>query len=417
MISKVCFACLVLCCVLDWQSSYVVGLSKQEREQDILLKLIDESRYDKRVRPSGQNDKGATIVTVNFYVRSVDFIDDVKMDYGVSLTFRQQWLDKRLAYTAGGGDNNTKINYLTLIDRSQIWIPDLFFSNEKTSHLHDLMRPNHYIRIWPNGEVLYSSRITLSLRCPMLMKTYPFDKQTCSMRMASYGYTKDDIIFKWKEVDPVQVTSDLHIPRFSLEQFTTDYCDSSTNTGTYSCVRADFLLKREFRQFLIYIYIPCMMVIIVAWLGCFLDRKSVTARILIALSTLFVLATQITQFNTSLPKVSYTKAIDVYTGMSMTFVFVCFVEFIVVNYLSRMEDEEKANKAIEESRETANNEEVPLNEKNADVEIQQPKKNIRKAAENYMSRFPCKSQKVDAIFRIAFPIVYGLFLIIYFAAY
>jgi len=47
------------------------------------------------------------------------------------------------------------------------------------------------------------------------------------------GFTTDDVIFKWKKVDPVQVTADLHLPRFALEQFTTDYCDSMTNTGKF----------------------------------------------------------------------------------------------------------------------------------------------------------------------------------------
>ena len=101
----------------------------------------------------------------------------------------------------------------------------------------------------------------------MVLKLYPLDKQTCSLRMASCklvlmflehttlmyirtqirimtrntiyiytfifsdGWTTADLIFKWKQQDPVQVTSDLHLPRFALEQFTTDYCDSQTNTG------------------------------------------------------------------------------------------------------------------------------------------------------------------------------------------
>lgn len=49
----------------------------------------------------------------------------------------------------------------------------------------------------------------------------------------SDGWTTEDLIFKWKKADPVQVTSDLHLPRFALEQFTTDYCDSQTNTGEF----------------------------------------------------------------------------------------------------------------------------------------------------------------------------------------
>lgn len=100
-------------------------------------------------------------------------------------------------------------------------MPDLFFSNERKGHLHDIITPNVYIRIFPNGEILYSLRISLTLSCPMILKMFPLDKQVCTLRMASYGWTTDDVIFKWKQQSPVQIVENLHLPRFALEQFST----------------------------------------------------------------------------------------------------------------------------------------------------------------------------------------------------
>ncbi|KAA0187763.1 hypothetical protein HAZT_HAZT000495 [Hyalella azteca] len=51
-----------------------------------------------------------------------------------------------------------KIKYLTLTETDKIWMPDLFFKNEKTGHFHEILLPNTYIRIFPNGDVLYSIR-------------------------------------------------------------------------------------------------------------------------------------------------------------------------------------------------------------------------------------------------------------------
>lgn len=48
------------------------------------------------------------------------------------------------------------------------------------------------------------------------------------------GWTTDDLVFLWKEGDPVQVVKNLHLPRFTLEKFLTDYCNSKTNTGNMS---------------------------------------------------------------------------------------------------------------------------------------------------------------------------------------
>lgn len=51
-----------------------------------------------------------------------------------------------------------KLKYLTLTEANRVWMPDLFFSNEKEGHFHNIIMPNVYIRIFPNGSVLYSIR-------------------------------------------------------------------------------------------------------------------------------------------------------------------------------------------------------------------------------------------------------------------
>lgn len=78
-----------------------------------------------------------------------------------------------------------RLKYLTLTEANRVWMPDLFFSNEKEGHFHNIIMPNVYIRIFPNGSVLYSIRISLTLACPMNLKLYPLDRQICSLRMAS----------------------------------------------------------------------------------------------------------------------------------------------------------------------------------------------------------------------------------------
>ncbi|CAG0898491.1 unnamed protein product [Darwinula stevensoni] len=253
------------------------------------------------------------------------------MEYSVQLTFREQWKDDRLTFNDMGG----KIKYLTLTDPTKLWMPDLFFQNEKEGHLHNIILPNVFLRISPDGGVMYSIRISLTLSCPMNLKLYPLDRQTCQLRMASYGWTTEDLVFLWKDGDPVQIVKNLHLPRFTLEKFYTDYCNSKTNTGEYSCLRVDLMFKREFSYYLIQIYIPCCMLVIVSWVSFWLDQNAIPARVSLGVTTLLTMATQTSGINASLPPVSYTKAIDVWTGVCLTFVFGALLEFALVNYASR----------------------------------------------------------------------------------
>ena len=51
-----------------------------------------------------------------------------------------------------------RIKYLTLQDSRKVWMPDTFFRNEKDGQFHNIIMPNLYIRVFPNGDILYSIR-------------------------------------------------------------------------------------------------------------------------------------------------------------------------------------------------------------------------------------------------------------------
>jgi hypothetical protein len=45
-----------------------------------------------------------------------------------------------------------------MTDAKKVWMPDTFFRNEKEGRFHNILVPNVYIRIFPEGNVLYSIR-------------------------------------------------------------------------------------------------------------------------------------------------------------------------------------------------------------------------------------------------------------------
>ena len=86
-------------------------------------------------------------------------------------------------------------------------------------------------------------------------------------------------------------------------------------SGEYSCLTVDLTFKREFSYYLLTIYIPCCMLVIVSWVSFWLDPNAVPARVSLGVTTLLTMSTQTASINNSLPPVAYTKAIDVWTGV------------------------------------------------------------------------------------------------------
>ncbi|XP_055850294.1 glutamate-gated chloride channel isoform X12 [Episyrphus balteatus] len=439
-----CFwAVFYFACLCSASLANNAKINFREKEKKVLDQILGAGKYDARIRPSGINGTdGPAVVRVNIFVRSISKIDDVTMEYSVQLTFREQWTDERLKFD----DIQGRLKYLTLTEANRVWMPDLFFSNEKEGHFHNIIMPNVYIRIFPNGSVLYSIRISLTLACPMNLKLYPLDRQVCSLRMASYGWTTNDLVFLWKEGDPVQVVKNLHLPRFTLEKFLTDYCNSKTNTGEYSCLKVDLLFKREFSYYLIQIYIPCCMLVIVSWVSFWLDQGAVPARVSLGVTTLLTMATQTSGINASLPPVSYTKAIDVWTGVCLTFVFGALLEFALVNYASRSglnkcymhkENMKKKRRDLEQASldaasdllDTDSNATFAMKPlvrhpgdplaleklRQCEVHMQPPKR--PNCCKTWLSKFPTRSKRIDVISRITFPLVFALFNLVYWSTY
>ena len=72
-----------------------------------------------------------------------------------------------------------------MTDASKVWMPDTFFRNEKIGRFHKILAPNLYIRLFPNGDVLYSIRVSLVVSCSMHLSVFPMDEQTCHLNVAS----------------------------------------------------------------------------------------------------------------------------------------------------------------------------------------------------------------------------------------
>ncbi|CAN7983050.1 unnamed protein product, partial [Ixodes hexagonus] len=254
--------------------------------------------------------------------------------FKVQLTYRQQWIDQRLKFDDMGG----QIRFLNVHDISRLWIPDTFFVNEREGHFHNVMQPNVLVRIYPDGSVLYSIRVSLKLSCPMNFRNYPFDKQQCEIRAESYGHNAEQLVYLWKEWDPVQVTKVIHTPIFQLVSFQTDYCDVAMSTGNYSCLKVWFELERQSSNAIVRVYIPCVMLVILSWIPLWFNNKSSFVRLLTPLLVLLVLASGISQFNLNeAPKTSYTKAVDVWTGICLTFVFAVLMYVASADYFTRQE--------------------------------------------------------------------------------
>jgi len=106
-------------------------------------------------------------------------------------------------------------------------------------------------------------------------------------------------------------------------------------SGAYPCMAIYFELERNIGYYLIQVYVPSVLIVILSWVSFWINVESVPARVTIGLLTVLTTTTTTIGAQESLPRVSYIKAIDVWMIVCLTFVFTSLIEFALVNVLAR----------------------------------------------------------------------------------
>ncbi|XP_063070546.1 glycine receptor subunit alpha-2 [Engraulis encrasicolus] len=384
------------------------------------------SGYDARIRP---NFKGPPVnVTCNIFINSFGSIAETTMDYRVNIFLRQTWNDPRLSYKEYP-DSSLDLDPSML---DSIWKPDLFFANEKGANFHDVTTDNKLLRIFKDGTVLYSIRLTLILSCPMDLKNFPMDVQTCTMQLESFGYTMNDLIFEWTSEGPVQVAEGLTLPQFLLkDEKELEYCTKHYNTGKFTCIEVKFHLERQMGYYLIQMYIPSLLIVILSWVSFWINMDAAPARVALGITTVLTMTTQSSGSRASLPKVSYVKAIDIWMAVCLLFVFAALLEYAGVNFVSRQQKEflrmkrrQRRNKEDPEGRFNFSGYNMgsclPMKDGNvmkSTMTNAAPAAPTQKETDNIKKKFVDRAKRIDTVSRAAFPLAFLIFNVFYWITY
>lgn len=102
----------------------------------------------------------------------------------MNIYLRLTWNDPRLSF-AHLKEYENETYTLSHKQFEKLWIPDVFIKNEKAGRLHNMIVPNRLMRLFANGDILFSQRLSLSLACVLDLVKFPLDNQTCKVTFAS----------------------------------------------------------------------------------------------------------------------------------------------------------------------------------------------------------------------------------------
>ncbi|XP_032835645.1 glycine receptor subunit alpha-1-like isoform X2 [Petromyzon marinus] len=319
-------AALVVAVVATLTSRPVTG------DLDSLLKIINSRHYDRRILPKLNGEP----VIVNCHLTIMEFgsIEENTMEYQIMVDQGMEWTDHRLVHDAGDS-NSTWVdpgNHLV----GYIWKPRLHYSNEKRGNFHVITMPNALLRIFSNGTVSYSIRLSLTLSCPMDLRNFPMDTQICPIHLDSFSSMVSELEFRWAKPEAVFLSKFIRLTEFSLgPHFTVKNGAQNYSVGTYSRISVTFSLRREIGFYVIQIYAPSSLIVVVSWLSSWMKTQAMVARVALGITTVLTMTTQISGSRFSLPKLSYITAMDIWMTTCLVFVFSALLESVLVAVLEQ----------------------------------------------------------------------------------
>lgn len=298
---------------------------------NILHSFFQSEKYDKRVRPNYSGPPA--LVNVSFHIIGISSVSEVQMDFTTDFYFRQKWYDPRLEFKPVG-----QIDELCVGSEfaDKIWLPDTFFANEKTANFHKATTENTFIRVAHNGRVYRSIRLTVTCSCPMDLQYFPMDRQRCKIEIESYGYNTRDIDYRWeKGNESVSLDGKIELPQFKVLGFRMGQELQSLSSGDYIRLFCEIHFVRSMGYYLIQIYIPASLIVIISWVSFWLHRNATPARVALGVTTVLTMTTLMSSTNAALPKISYIKSIDVFLGTCFVMVFASLLEYASVGYIGK----------------------------------------------------------------------------------
>ena len=123
--------------------------------------------------------------------------------------------------------------------------------------------------------------------------------------------------------------------------------------GTYSVLQVVIALQRHTGYFLIQIYLPCTLLVVLSWVGFWLNREATSDRVglgkstsksifnfcksfIRGITTVLTLSTIALESRTDLPKVHYATALDWFIICSFGYCIATLLEFAGVHYFTKV---------------------------------------------------------------------------------
>ena len=271
-------------------------------------------------------------IDIGLHVVNLASINEVSEQFQLDAYMFERWIDKRLAYTPQGPQDNLR-NYAF----GQIWIPQLEMINAASPR----ERREISITVSPDGTVRYAERLVVTLSSSFHLRRFPFDRQQLLVIIHPFLADGPRLRFKLDNNSTwtaSEFTSFSSLAQWHLTGLRSQLLDAATYGGmTVPEARFQIDVTRRSSFYLWKVFIPLLLMVFLSWAVFWIEANDLSNQIQVAVTTILTVIAFAFAISATMPRLPYLTYIDAFFLECYIYVFLAVVELMTVHVTHRSE--------------------------------------------------------------------------------
>ncbi|XP_011495936.1 PREDICTED: neuronal acetylcholine receptor subunit beta-4-like [Ceratosolen solmsi marchali] len=234
--------------------------------------------YDADVRPEN-NKKKTTSIEITVMPKIIEFNDATNI-LDVHCWTAMNWTDPYLTWNP---DDFEGLNSL-YISSNDVWVPDIIVHNSGDANDNAKSIPETTCGLNSNGGILCIPAIKYTAHCDTDYTHYPYDIQNCTIELASWSYSSDEILLLLSHgivMTDFTPNNEWKILKSSIIYKIQDFKMNNSHTSLIYIIQ--FILQRRGAGIHIVYIVPAIILMVmtlsVLWLDCHSTERMIVAYI------------------------------------------------------------------------------------------------------------------------------------------
>jgi len=296
---------------------------------EIVADLTTPTSYDKYRDP---NPNGPTLVKVQFYLSSLQHVDEKRQLMTITGYMRTMWYDPRLAFNKSHASCSTDELAVRGEDVGKFWTPTIYVENSAS---HSVGAESFVVQ--SSGQVARSQRMKQALECPMDFKPLPFDKQHCTMEVGPYSEKSDVVVMGLQGDGWVIDKESYNNPEWRVQGWSGEVIRSTYLTGSFDLAHLTITIARRWPFFLLSHVFSAVLFVLISYTGFYISRKVAPARVAISVIPVLIMRVLDNSVKAGMPKIGDLTWLTSFLLMCMIFCVSAVFEYGIVCHLMNNE--------------------------------------------------------------------------------